>query len=160
MGTWQLVLVGLVMLLGLLGVLVPGVPGPLLVWAGILWWSMSEKTTPAWGVLIGATALLLVNHVVKWLLPARRLKGVGVTRQTVLWAGASAIVGFFVVPLIGAVLGFIAGIYGAERVRLGGHGEAWAATRTIMRAVGTSVLVELVACLLVLGAWMGAVIHG
>lgn len=29
-----------------------------------------------------------------------------------------------------------------------------------MRAVGTSVLVELFACLLVMGAWMGAVLAG
>lgn len=33
-------------------------------------------------------------------------------------------------------------------------------TRAVMRAVGTSVLVELFACLLVAGAWLGAVLSG
>ncbi|MEU0731642.1 DUF456 domain-containing protein, partial [Streptomyces lavendulocolor] len=36
MGAWQLLLVGLVMLLGLFGVLVPGVPGAWLVWAAVM----------------------------------------------------------------------------------------------------------------------------
>ncbi|KOG88098.1 membrane protein, partial [Streptomyces varsoviensis] len=51
METPQLLLVGLVMLLGLLGVVTPGVPGPLIVWAGVLWWSMTARTALAWGVL-------------------------------------------------------------------------------------------------------------
>ncbi|WP_431041615.1 DUF456 domain-containing protein [Streptomyces sp. P1-3] len=160
MGTWQLVLCGLVMLLGLIGVVVPGLPGPPIVWAGVLWWSMAETTVLSWGVLAGATAVLLLNQAVKWLLPARRMRVAGVTRRTFLVAGAAGIAGFFVVPVLGAPLGFVAGIYGAERRRLGAHGEAWASTRMVMRAIGTSVLIELCACLLVTGAWVAAVVAG
>ncbi|MGW1075178.1 DUF456 domain-containing protein [Streptomyces sp. NPDC002537] len=160
MGTWQLLLVGLVMLLGLLGVVTPGVPGPPIVWAGVLWWSMTTRTTLAWAVLAGATGVLLLNQAVIWLLPPRRPRGAGITRRAFLVAGSAGIAGFFLVPLLGAVLGFVAGIYGVERRRLGGHGEAWASTRYVMRALGTSVLVELFACLLVVGAWIGSAVHG
>ncbi|MDJ0383669.1 DUF456 domain-containing protein [Streptomyces sp. G-G2] len=154
----QLLLVGLVMLLGLLGVLVPGVPGTLLVWAGLLWWAMHERTSLAWSLLVAATALLLVVQVVKWLLPPRRLRGVGVTRRMAVYAGTGALLGFCLVPVVGAVPGFMGGIYLCERHRLGTHGEAVTSLRTVMRAVGTSVLVELFACLLVAGAWVGAVV--
>ncbi|MEU6082674.1 DUF456 domain-containing protein [Streptomyces sp. NPDC047108] len=160
MGTWQLVAVGLVMLLGLLGVLIPGAPGPPVVWAGVVWWALTEKTALAWWVLMGATAVLLLNQALKWLLPARRMKDAGIPRQTLYAGGASAVVGFFVVPVVGAVIGFVTGIYGAERARLGDHGNAWASTRTAMRAIGFSVLIELFACLLVVGAWTGAVAAG
>ncbi|QLE74540.1 DUF456 domain-containing protein [Streptomyces rectiverticillatus] len=160
MGTWQLVLVGLVMLLGLLGVVTPGVPGPPIVWAGVLWWSMTDRTALAWAVLAGATGVLLLERAVGWLLPHRSLRGAGVTRRAFLVAGACGIAGFFVVPVLGAVPGFIAGLYGVERRRLGGHSAAWASTRNVMRAVGTSVLVELFACLLVVGMWIGAVTAG
>ncbi|KUJ70948.1 hypothetical protein ACZ90_01210 [Streptomyces albus subsp. albus] len=160
MGTWQLVLCGLVMLFGLVGVVVPGVPGPPIVWAGLLWWSTAEKTVLAWGVLASGTAVLLLNQAVQWLLPVRRLRGAGITRRTFLLAGVTGIGGFFLLPLLGAVVGFIAAIYGAERRRLGGHGAAWASTRLVMRSIGTSVLVELCACLLVTGAWLGAVVAG
>lgn len=72
MGTWQLLLVGLVMLLGLLGVVAPGVPGPLIVWAGTLWWTMAELSAAAWAVLVGGTGILLLDQAVVRLLPPRR----------------------------------------------------------------------------------------
>ncbi|MFV0127139.1 DUF456 domain-containing protein [Streptomyces sp. HMX112] len=160
MGAWQLVLVGLVMLLGLLGVLLPGVPGPWLVWAAVLWWSLHVRTSLAWWLLVGSTALLLVTQVVVWHLPARRLRGLGVNRRMVVYAGVGALLGFVLLPVIGAVPGYVGGVYLSERLRLGGHGPALASTRTVMRSIGTSVLVELFACLLVVGAWAGAAVGG
>ncbi|MFP1624954.1 DUF456 domain-containing protein [Streptomyces sp. 5K101] len=160
MGVWQLVMAGGVMLLGLLGVLLPGVPGPWLVWAAVLWWAMHELSGPAWTLLVAATAVLLVNQVVVWLLPPRRLKGAAVTPRAAVYAGVGALVGFVVVPVVGAVPGFIGGIYVCERRRLGGHGPAMASTRSAMRAAGTSVLVELFGCLLVVGAWVFVVLGG
>lgn len=74
-----------------------------------------------------------------------------------MFAGAGAVLGFVLVPVVGAVPGFVGGIYLCERRRLGTHGEAWASVRAVMRSVGTSVLVELFACLMVVGAWVGAV---
>ncbi|RDG35073.1 DUF456 domain-containing protein [Streptomyces corynorhini] len=155
---WQLVLVGLVMLLGLLGVLVPGVPGQAIVWAAVLWWALTDTTRPAWGVLIGATALLLFHQALRPLLPARRPRRTGAPHRTLVTGGVAGIVGFFVVPVAGGIAGFVGGIYGAERVRLGSHRYGWASTRTVMRAAGCSLLVELFACLLVVGAWLGTVI--
>ncbi|MFE2480894.1 DUF456 domain-containing protein [Streptomyces sp. NPDC001194] len=154
----QLLLVGLVLLLGVVGVLVPGVPGTWLVWAGVLWWALHERSAPAWTLLVSATVLLLVVQVVEWQLPPRRLRGVGVTRRMTVYAGAGALIGFVVVPVLGAVPGFVGGVYLCERLRLGTHGEAWASARAVMRAVGTSVLVELFACLMVVGAWLGVVV--
>ncbi|MFE2170740.1 DUF456 domain-containing protein [Streptomyces sp. NPDC059447] len=154
----QLLLVGLVLLLGVVGVMVPGVPGTLLVWAGVMWWALHERSALAWALLVAATALLLVVQVVKRQLPPRRLRGVGVTRRMAVFAGAGALLGFVLVPVIGSIPGFVGGVYLCERLRLGTHGEAWASARAVMRAVGTSVLVELFACLLVVGAWVGAVL--
>jgi len=156
----QLCLVGAVMMLGLLGVLVPGVPGALLCWAAVLWWATSTHNSLSWRVLAAATGILLLNQVLKWLLPSRSMRESGVPWHTLFIGGIAAICGFFLIPVIGAPIGFVAGIYGAERLRLGSHGSAWAATRMAMRAIGLAVLVELFACLLVAGGWLGAVIFG
>lgn len=158
MDTWQLFAVGLVMLLGLLGVLTPGVPGPLVVWSGVFWWSMTERTALAWWVLMGATALLLLDQPLKWLLPRRRYKEAAAPLRTVFLAGVSAIGGFFVIPVLGGPLGFVVGLYAAERMRLGGHGEAMTSVRITMRAIGYAVMIELFLCLIVVGAWVGAVV--
>ncbi|MFF1692767.1 DUF456 domain-containing protein [Streptomyces sp. NPDC058257] len=160
MGAWELLLVSVVLLLGIGGVLVPGVPGPWLVWAAILWWALQDPEPVAWGILVGASVVLLVAQGVRWLLPPRRLRESGATRRTAVYAGAGALVGFCVLPVIGSLPGFVGGIYLSERLRLGGRGEAATATRTAMRAGGWSVLTELFACLLIAGAWLGAVIWG
>ncbi|MFJ6718932.1 DUF456 domain-containing protein [Streptomyces sp. NPDC091259] len=155
----QLLLMGLVLLLGLLGVMVPGVPGTWLVWAAVMWWALHERSTVAWVLLVATTGLFLVVQVVIWLLPPRRLRGVGVHRRMVVYAGTGALLGFVLIPVVGAVPGFVGGVYLSERRRLGSHGEALASVRAVMRAVGTSVLVELLACLVVTAAWVGAVLR-
>ncbi|MFF9351163.1 DUF456 domain-containing protein [Streptomyces sp. NPDC014734] len=160
MGVWQLVAVGLVMLLGLVGVLVQGVPGQAIVWAAVLWWALADRTPAAWGVLMGATALLLVNQALKPLLPRRRPHESGAPRRTLVLGGIGAIVGFFVVPVLGGVVGYVGTVYAAERLRLGSRGAGWVSVRSVMRATGWSVLVELFACLLVAGAWLGVVLWG
>lgn len=158
MGVWQLVAVGLVLFLGLLGVLVPGAPGQAIVWAAVLWWALTERTPVAWSVLIGATALLLVDQALKPLLPPRRPHESGAPRRTLTLGGVGAIVGFFAVPVLGAFVGYVGTVYGAERLRLGSRGAGWASVRSVMRATGWSVLVELFACLLVTGAWLGVLL--
>ncbi|MEU9987377.1 DUF456 domain-containing protein [Streptomyces sp. NPDC007971] len=160
MGAWELLLVGVVLVVGLCGVLVPGVPGSWLVWAAVLWWALKDPRPLAWGVLVGATAVLLLSLVVRWMLPPRRLRASGATPRMGVYAGVGALLGFVLVPVLGAVPGFMAGIYLHERLRLGRHGEAMAALRTTMRSGGSSVLAELFACLLIAGAWLGAVVWG
>ncbi|MET4642244.1 DUF456 domain-containing protein [Streptomyces sp. NBC_00121] len=159
MGVWQLIAVGLVILLGLVGVLVPGVPGQAIVWAAVLWWALTERTTAAWGVLIGATALLLLNQALKPLLRPRRPRESGAPRKTLMLGGIAGIVGFFVLPVVGGIVGYVGAVYGAERLRLGSGGAARASLRSVMRATGYSVLVELFASLLVTGTWLVAVIR-
>ncbi|ANB09318.1 hypothetical protein SAM40697_5362 [Streptomyces ambofaciens] len=160
MGAWDLLLSGLVILLGLCGVLFPGMPGSWLVWAGVLWWALKDQQPLAWAVLVGATVVLLLSQAVRWSLPSRRLRADDATRRVTAYAGAGAFLGFVLVPVLGAIPGFLGGIYLAERIRLGRHGEAMAALRTAMRSGGTGVLTELFACLLITGAWLGAVLAG
>jgi uncharacterized protein YqgC (DUF456 family) len=158
MGVWELLLVGVVIALGLCGVLVPGVPGSWLVWAAVLWWALKDPGPVAWTVLVGATAVLLLSLGVRWALPPRRLRQSGATPRMGVYAGVGSFLGFVLLPVVGALPGFMAGIYLHERLRLGGHGEAMAGLRTAMRAGGSSVLAELFACLLIAGAWLGVVL--
>ncbi|WP_210582720.1 DUF456 domain-containing protein [Streptomyces sp. GESEQ-4] len=160
MGVLDLLLVGVVIVLGLCGVLVPGVPGSWLVWAAVMWWALQDPQPVAWWVLVGATVALLLSQVVRWTLPPRRLRASGATPRMGVYAGAGAFLGFILIPVLGAVPGFIGGIYLYERLRLGRHGEARAALRTAMRNGGSSVLAELFTCLVISGAWLGAVLWG
>ncbi|MDT0405621.1 MULTISPECIES: DUF456 domain-containing protein [Streptomyces] len=160
MGAWDLLLTGLVLLLGLWGVLVPGVPGSWLVWAGVLWWALKDPRPVAWWVCVGATVVLFLSQVVRWALPPRRLREAGVDGRLLTYAGCGSFAGFVLLPVLGAVPGFLAGVYLGERLRLGRRREAVAALWTVMRSGGWGLLTELFTCQLITAAWLGAVFWG
>ena len=158
MDTAGVVLVGIAILVGLVGVVVPALPGLLLVWGAVLVWALVERTAAAWVLLAAATALVAVSQVVKYLVPSRRMRAAGVPTVSLAAGGLVGAVGFFVIPVVGAFLGFVLGVYLAERLRLGNHALAWSSTRHALKAAGLSILIELAAGLLIASAWLATVL--
>jgi uncharacterized protein len=154
----ELVIIGLLMAVGLIGIVVPALPGLVLVWAGVLIWALIERTTLAWTVFAIATAIFGVTQVVKYLLPGRRLQAAGVPVRSMVVGGILAVIGFFVIPVIGLFIGFIVGVYLAERVRLGPRGGARQSTMHALKATGMTILIELFAGLLIAGSWLAAIV--
>ena len=113
-------LVLLVMLVGLVGVVVPVLPGLLLVWAAGVAWAWIGGGAAAWAVAGVLTVLLVAGTVVKYALPARSATGTGAPRSTLVAGAAGALVGFFVIPVVGVVVGGVGAVYLAERSRLRG----------------------------------------
>ena len=151
------VLVAVVIAVGLAGILVPVLPGSVLVLAGVLVWALDVGGSVAWVVFAVVTVLLAAGTVVKYAVPGKRLKTAGIPAST-QWAGAAlAIVGFFVVPVVGIFLGFVLGIYLAEHRRVGAT-QAWPSTTHALKAVGLSILIELAAGVLAAGAWVVGVL--
>jgi uncharacterized protein YqgC (DUF456 family) len=149
-------LVALAIAVGLAGILVPILPGSVLILGGVLVWAFDVGGATAWTVFAVVAAILVVGGVVKYLVPNRRLKSVGVPSST-QWIGAAVgIVGFFVIPVVGLFVGFVLGVYAAERHRVGD--QAWPSTKAALRAVGLSILIELVAGLAATGVWVGGVL--
>jgi len=151
------VLVAVMVAVGLAGILVPVLPGSILVLAGVLVWALDVGGSVAWVVFAVVTVLLVVGGVVKYAVPGKRLKTAGIPAST-QWAGAGlAIVGFFVIPVVGIFLGFVLGIYLAEHRRVGAA-QAWPSTRQALKAVGLSILIELAAGVLAAGTWVVGVL--
>lgn len=148
------VISGLAVLAGVLGVLIPLLPGLLLCWLGVLFWALlGDANAGRWAVLALATAVAIAGTVVKYLWPGRRLKTTGVPTASLLAGGVLGVIGFFVVPVVGLVLGFVLGIWLAERIRLG-PGRAWTSTKLALSAVGLSMLVEFTAALGIAVIWV------
>ncbi|HMS62834.1 MAG TPA: DUF456 domain-containing protein [Solirubrobacteraceae bacterium] len=153
-----LLLIGLAILAGIVGILVPVLPGSLLVLGAILVWALVVSSATGWAVLAGATVLIGVAQIVKYLVPGRRMRDAGVPNRTIAAGAVVGIVGFFVIPIVGLFLGFPAGVYLAERHRLGPHHHAWESTKHALKALGLSILIELTAALLVAGVWLTVVL--
>lgn len=150
---------GLLILVGLVGILVPVLPGLLLEMGAVVLWAAVEGGAVAWTVAGVALILGLGGTVVSYLIPGRRLERSGIPRSTLLLAGALAIAGFFVVPIVGGPAGFVLGIYITERQRVG-QAHAWPSTMASLRAVGLSIVIELIAGLLIAGIWLIAAVLG
>jgi len=156
--TVGLVLVALAIAVGMVGILVPLLPGTLLVWAAIAVWAVVERSTESWLVLGVVTALLGTGILVKYLWPARRMRAADVSGRTLAVGAVLGIVGFFVIPVAGLLVGFVLGVYLAELLQRRDQRRAWAATVHAVKGVALSVGVELVAAVLATGVWAVAVL--
>jgi uncharacterized protein YqgC (DUF456 family) len=148
------VVAGLIMLVGLIGTVVPLLPGLPLVWGAVLLWATAAQSTAAWVVFGIATTLALSGLLLAYLLPGRRMAAAGVTTSSTLAGAALGIVGFLVIPVVGAFLGFALGVYVAEHIRLGTHSAAWSATEHALKAIGWSMGIELLTGLAIATAWL------
>jgi uncharacterized protein YqgC (DUF456 family) len=146
--------------LGLAGILVPVLPGLLLVLGGIGVWAFARHDTAGWVVLGLAAVIVVAGSLAKYLWPGRRLRESGVPWVTLAVGGALGVVGFFVIPVVGLVLGFVLGVYLAEWQRLGVREQAWPSTRRALAAVGWSILIELATGLLAAAVWVTGLIIG
>ena len=148
-------LVGLVMVVGLVGVLVPVLPGTALVLAAGVGWAalVVDGGTARWVVVGVMAALFVAGLVLKYLLPGRRLSG-ELPRSTLLLTAVGAGVGFVVLPPLGLLLGAVVGTYAAEARRLGPGAPARESTVRVLKAVGLGVLAELTAAVLMVGTWL------
>jgi uncharacterized protein YqgC (DUF456 family) len=154
-GTSVTVISGLAILLGVLGVLIPVLPGLLLCFLGVLFWAIfADVGAGGWVVLAVAGAVAVLGTVVKYLWPGRNLKASGVPTTTLLAGGVLGLIGFFVVPVVGLVLGFVLGVWLAERIRLGDAGQAWPSTKQALTAVGLAMLIEFAAALGIAVVWV------
>lgn len=147
MTIWQDLIFLLVVAVGLVGILVPVLPGTLLVGGTVLVWAFLVDQALGW-VVLGIVLLVLgLGQLVKYLLPGQRLKQAGIPTSTLLLGALLGVVGFFVVPIVGLPLGFVVGVFLAEVRRLRGapldSPTARASTWSAVKAVVLSVAIEL-----------------
>lgn len=147
---------GVAIAAGLVGIAVPLIPGAWLVLAAVLAWALELQSGLGWAVLAIAATAIAVTQVVRFTTPERRMRAAGVPRRSLVYGGLLGIVGFFVIPVAGLVIGFVLGIYLAERRRLGSRSSARASTGAAVRAVGLSILIELAGGLIAASAWLVA----
>lgn len=156
MSTAGVVVVALVIAVGLVGVIVPVLPGVLLVYGAIAVWAVVEQTVVGWVTLAIATVLIGATTIIKYLVPVRRMKRAEVGTWSLIAGGVLGIIGFFVIPVLGLVIGFVVGVYLAELVNRRDNRLAWAATVHALKGAALSVGIELAGALAATAVWVAA----
>ena len=152
-------LIALLMAAGLLGTIIPLIPGLPIVWGAALLYGLSAGFNgPGWPAMVIITLLAAGGMVAGVVLPHRQLAAGGAPRATVVAAVVGGIAGFFLIPVIGLPIGAVAAAYLAERTRTGDGRAAWASTKKLIKGFGLGILVELAAGMAMVAVWIAWVI--
>jgi uncharacterized protein YqgC (DUF456 family) len=146
--TLLVVVVAVVMVVGIAGTVLPILPGLWVIWAAALVYGMFDGFgTGGWIAMMAITVLVAVGTVSTFYLPQRTASSVGVPWWGQLVALGFAVAGFFVVPVVGAPLGFALGILVAtivkERHIPGALGATWAALKSMLLVSGVQFAIGL-----------------
>lgn len=149
----------LLMLVGVVGTVAPVLPGVALIWAaGVGSWLLAGFGAPAWFAAIGMTLLAIAGIAAKYILPGRTGRSRRVARRSVMNGVIGAVVGFFVIPVIGFVIGGLVGVYASELRRTGDSDQATDNTMAMLKSFGLGVLIESVAGIAMIVVWGGSVL--
>lgn len=119
-------------------------PGLSLQAVAIVLWAFEESTGIGWAVAAISVAVAGTATVLKYTHPGRRLRAAGVPTWAMALSVVAGVIGFFAIPVVGAVVGFVLALYVFERARVGGA-QAWPSTKTALTAIAQSIGIELAA---------------
>lgn len=145
MNPFEELVVAAVMAVGLAGVIVPVLPGLVLIGVAGLVWAWFTGTWAAWLVVAVMLVIIGVGTWFKYRVPGREMATANVSSLTWVLAGVGAVVGFFAVPIIGFVLGFVLGTFAGEWLSLGTPHQARQATLRLVRGIGKGMAIEFLA---------------
>jgi uncharacterized protein YqgC (DUF456 family) len=159
--TLLIVLVAVIMVIGVAGTVLPILPGLWVIWAAAaVYGVLAGFATGGWIAMALITALAIAGTASAFYLPQRTVSEVGVPWWGQVIALGFAIAGFFIVPVIGAPLGFVVGILVTTIVRerhvIGALNATWATLKSMLLASGVQFAVGLVMMAVwVLWVWAG-----
>ncbi|MFN2135314.1 MAG: DUF456 domain-containing protein [Candidatus Promineifilaceae bacterium] len=149
------------MLVGIAGIIVPILPGMLLVWLSLLayaWYTDFAIISPwVFGLL---TILAAVTGLANVWLPLLGAKKTGAAKRALVLGFVGGIIGTFVMPLIGTVIGYALGIIIGEYLK---HQDLRTAVRASVGGVagwGISAIVELLGASIILITFVGIALFG
>ena len=154
MSTEAQALVALVMAIGVVGSVLPVLPGLPIAWGAVVAWAVLDGGgVVRWSVVAVATVLMVAGMAAKYVLSGRRMRERGAPQTTLLAAGLGGLVGFFVIPVLGVFVGLAAGAFLAELGRLQDARAAWSSTWAVLVALGIGTLLEIGAGIAMVLAW-------
>ena len=148
------VLVGILIAVGIAGVILPILPGLLLIWFAALFYGLIVGFGLAgWLAMAAITALAVIGTGIVYYLPARKTREVGFPRWGQFLVAGATVVGFFVVPVVGAVLGLVFGTLLVALAVERNLGDAWGTGWAMLIEILKSAAIQLSMALSMAVAW-------
>lgn len=161
-GTVVTVLCGLAILVGVAGIIIPVLPGSVLIGLSLLAWALwGGAGTAGWVVFGIGVAFVLAGMTAGAVLTGRKLRKHRIPSRSVVTGLFFGGVGMFLIPVVGLFVGFAAGLLLSESHRTRDFRTAVKTSWAALKATGLGMLAEFgLACLAastwVIGVWVAA----
>jgi uncharacterized protein YqgC (DUF456 family) len=154
------VLAGIVLAVAAVGTVYPVLPGSPLALAALIAWGWLLGSAVSWTAAVVGALLVTVGWSASYVLTGRKLKQQQIPKRSVAVAMAAAVIGMFLIPVVGLFVGFGAGLLASELVRRRDFDAALSSSVETLKATGIGVLVEFGMVCLAGSVWMiGVVVH-
>ncbi|MDQ4489196.1 DUF456 domain-containing protein [Sinomonas sp. ASV486] len=153
-------LCGAALAVSLAGIIIPVLPGSILGLLALLEWALfGGAGWGGWLVFALGGALFACGMGSSAFLTGRRLRQRSIPGRSVVIGAVLAIIGMFIVPVVGLVLGFALGLFLSEWQRAGHLRGAASSSWAALKATGLGILVEFgfacaAASVWVIGLWV------
>jgi uncharacterized protein len=155
------VLVGVVMVVGLAGTVLPILPGIPVIWGAALIYGVGSGFGVVGWVATATISLAAVGGMgASAYLPQRTATATGVPWWGQVIAAVLAVTGLFVIPIVGAPVGFAAGILVTMTVLRRDLREGWQASSAAIRSMLLASVVQFTSGLLMVVVWLAWVLLG
>jgi uncharacterized protein YqgC (DUF456 family) len=149
------------MLVGVAGIIVPILPGMLLVWLTLLAYAwITDFAVITWWMFAILTLVALVTGLSNIWLPYLGAKKTGAAKRAIFLGFVGGIIGTFIMPLVGTVIGYALGIILGELLK---HRDLRQAIKASIGGVAgwtISTVVELAGALTIILVFVLVVLSG
>ncbi len=142
------IVTSVLIIIGCLGIIIPVLPGSITALIGLIIWAVVVQSVEGWVVLALGGTLLLAGMSASLVLTGTRLKRRAIPNRTLLFGVIGAVIGMFVIPVVGLVIGFIVGLLASETVRNRNFRTALDTSWVALKAAGIGIILELSCALL------------
>jgi uncharacterized protein len=146
-------LIMVLMIVGLIGVMFPIMPGIFLIWLGVLVyvWRYGFEVISI-GMFLFMTFIVLIAGTADMWLPLFGARKVGAAKRTLVTGMIGAILGSFLIPIpiVGTLVGYAVGILLGEYHKRRDWDLAWRASKGGLAGWGIATVVQLVGGLLII----------
>lgn len=143
---------------GVFGVVVPVLPGSLMVAVAMLVWAFGVHSTLGWITFGVGAVLVAIGMTSSALLTRKHLKRREIPQWPVIVGLAGGIAGAILLPGPGLLIGFVATLFVVELVRIKQVRAAASTTWVAIKAVGLGMLIELGCALLATSTLVASVL--
>ncbi|MDO4258517.1 MAG: DUF456 family protein [Actinomycetaceae bacterium] len=148
------IIVGLVILAGVIGAVIQIIPSAPVIGIGILGWAIYYNTPTAWIIFAIAAVVLIAATILKFLIPGKKMAASDTPNSTLIIGVVAGIIGWFTIPVAGFFVGALGAIYFLEYQRLNDTKLAWKSLVEVLKNVGLSILIEVLAALIAASTWI------